>query len=93
MLVAFNRRQVGLDNLYRMITSGQAGAAGQAQQGGAMGSQVSSSINTAGQATANMYSEQGNINACQAMSGFNTVMDVGNLVATYYGAKAGAKPD
>ncbi len=81
---AFNRRQVGLDNLYRMITSGQSAAVGQAQQGGAMGAQVSNSINTAGQATANMYSEQGNINAAQAQSGFNTFLDVGNMFSNFY---------
>jgi len=81
---AFNRRQVGLDNLYRMIVSGQAGAAGQAQQGGAMGAQVSSSINTAGQATAGMYQDIGNIEAGRQMSPFNTALDVGNMVSNFY---------
>ena len=76
---AFNRRQVNLDNLYRMIMGGQAAAAGQAATGGQMGSQVSNSINTAGQATSQMYSDIGNINAAQSMSGFNTLMDIGNL--------------
>jgi len=87
---AFNRRQVGLDNLYRMITSGQAAAAGQAATGGQMGAQVSSSIREGAGATANMYSDIGNIEAGRAMAPFNTLLDIGNLGATYFGAKAGA---
>lgn len=86
---AFNRRQVGLDNLYRMIMSGQAAAAGQAQTGTAMGSQVSGSILAGGQSQAQMYSDIGNIQAQQAMAPWNTLMDIGGLGATYYGAKAG----
>ena len=85
---AWNRRQMGLDNLYRLIAGGQAAAAGQAAQGGQMGNQISSSINTAGQATAQMYRDIGNVNAAEQMSGWNTIMDVGNLYATYKGAKA-----
>ena len=69
---AFNRRQVGLDNLYRLIAGGQAAAAGQAAQGGQMGNQVSSAINTQGQSMAGMYQDFGNINAAEAMSGWNT---------------------
>ncbi len=89
---AFNRRQAGLDNLYRMITSGQAAAAGQSAAGGQMGSQVSSSIAEGGRAKSQMYSDIGNIGASEAMSGWNTMMDVGNVAASYYGAKAGATP-
>ena len=88
---AFNRRQTGLDNLYRMINSGQAAAAGQAAQGGQMGNQVSSSINTAGTAASNAAMNIGNINAATAMAPYNTLMDIGGLAATYYGAKAGAR--
>ena len=52
-----------------------------------MGSQVSNSINTAGAANAQMYSDIGNINAQQSMAGWNTLMDVGNLGASYFGSK------
>jgi len=91
---SFNRRQVNLDNLYRMISTGQAAAAGQAATGGAMGNQVSNSIQTGANATSQMYRDIGSIDAAQAQSGFNTLLDVGNLAAggvgSYYGAKAGA---
>lgn len=81
---AFNRRQVGLDNLYRMIMTGSNAAAGQATTGGQMGTQVSNAIGTAGAANAQMYSDFGNIGAQQAMAPFNTLMDVGGLGAMYY---------
>ncbi len=81
---AFNRRQVGLDNLYRMIATGQAAAAGQAATGSAMGSQVSSSIREGGRAQSQMYSDIGNIRGAQAMAPFNTIMDIGQLGASYY---------
>jgi hypothetical protein len=84
---AFNRRQVGLDNLYRMITTGQAAASGQAAAGGQFGSQVSSAINTGASANAQRYSDIGNINAAEATSGFNTLLDIGNLGASYFGGK------
>lgn len=83
---SFNRRQTGLDNLYRMIMMGSNAASGQATQGGEMGRQVSSSINTAGQATAGMYSDIGNISASEAMAPWNTLMDVGSLAVGAYGA-------
>lgn len=78
---AFNRRQVGLDNLYRMIMTGSNAAAGQATTGSQMGSQVSNAIQTGGQANAQMYSDFGNIGAQQAMAPFNTLMDIGGLYA------------
>jgi hypothetical protein len=52
-----------------------------------MGSQVSNSINTAGAANAQMYSDIGNINAQQSMSGWNAMLDVGNMIGTYFGGK------
>lgn len=76
---AFNRRQVNLDNLYRMINTGQSAASGQAAAGSQMGAQVGASIGQAGQAQSQMYSDVGNIRASQAMSGVNTLMDIGNL--------------
>jgi hypothetical protein len=82
---AFNRRQANLDNLYRMISSGQAAAAGQAATGGQMGAQVGSSILAGGQAQSQMYSDIGNIQAGQAMAPWNTLMDVGSLAASAYG--------
>ena len=78
---AFNRRQVGLDNLYRMIAGGQAAAAGQAASGTPMGAQVSSAIGTGGQALANMYQQQGMAEASRVMAPANTVMDVFQLIA------------
>lgn len=84
---SFNRRQVGLDNLYRMIMTGSNAASGQATTGGQMGTQVSGSINAGGAATSQMYSDIGNINAQSAMAPYNTLMDVGGLAASYYGAK------
>lgn len=81
---AFNRRQVGLDNLYRMIATGQAAAAGQAATGGQMGSQVVGSIREGGRAQSQMYSDVGNIRASQAMAPWNTLMDVSNLGASFY---------
>ena len=89
---AYQRRQDYLNRLSGLVGTGQASAVGQAQQGGAMGAQVSNSILTGGQALANMYSNIGNINAAQAMAPFNTLMDIGGLAASYYGAKSGAAP-
>ena len=83
----FSRRQTGLDNLYRMIAMGSNASAGQATAGTNMGNQVSRSINTAGQSMSDMYTNMGNTNAAQSLSGFNTLMDVGNLGATLYGAR------
>lgn len=85
---AFNRRQVGLDNLYRMIMTGSNAASGQATTGGQMGTQVSNAINTGGAANAQMYSDFGNISAQQAMAPFNTLMDVGGMYM--FGKGAGA---
>ena len=83
---AFNRRQMGLDNLYRMIASGQGAVAGQAAAGQQMGGQVGSSIASGGRAQAQMYSDVGNIKASQAMAPYNTLMDVGGM---YMMGKAG----
>ena len=84
---AFNRRQVNLDNLYRMITTGQAAAAGQAATGSQMGAQVGSSIREGGQAQAQMYSDVGNIQSAQAMSNWNTLLDLGNMASNFYRPK------
>ena len=86
---AFNRRQVGLDNLYRMIISGQNAAAGQATTGTSMGSQVSSSIGTSGQAMSNMYQQQGLAESARVMAPWQATMDVGNLVASFFGGMKG----
>jgi hypothetical protein len=81
---AFQRRQMNLDNLYRMISSGQAAAAGQAATGGQMGSAVGQSILAGGAAQGRMYSDIGNIQAAGAMAPWNTLMDVGSLAASAY---------
>jgi len=83
---AFNRRQTQLDNLYRMIASGQGAASGQAAAGQQMGTQVGGSIAAGGRAQSQMYSDIGNINASQAMAPYNTLMDVGGM---YMMGKAG----
>ncbi|MBT8448778.1 MAG: tail fiber domain-containing protein [Gammaproteobacteria bacterium] len=83
---AFGRRQTQLDNLYRMIAGGQAAAAGQAQQGTSMGTQVSGSIMAGGQALSNMYQQQAQASAAQAMAPWNTIMDIGQLGVRAYGA-------
>lgn len=83
---AFNRRQTQLDNLYRMIASGQGAAAGQAAAGVPMGSQISSSITGSGDALANMYQQQGMATAGAAMAPWQATMDVGNLFASFLGA-------
>ena len=88
---AFNRRQIGLDNLYRMILSGQSAAAGQAQSGTPMGAQVSSSILAGGQSTAQMYKDIGDVNAAQAMMPWNTLMDIGGLGASFAGSYYGSR--
>lgn len=88
---AYGRRQDYLNRLSGLVGIGQASATGQAAQGGAMGNQVSNSIMAGGQAQANMYSNLGAINSAYATSGFNSLMDIGGVAATYYGAKAGAK--
>ncbi len=85
---AYNRRQQGISNLYNLASMGQAAAAGQATQGGAMGSNISSSILQGGRAQAQMYSDVGNINAASAMAPFNSAMQVGSLAAQAYGAGA-----
>ena len=79
-------RQRSLDNLYRMIAGGQAAAAGQAQTGGTMGANISSSIMTGGQALSNMYQQQAQATASQAMSPWSTIMDIGRLGVAGYGA-------
>jgi hypothetical protein len=86
---AFKRRQANLDNLYRMISGGQAAAAGQAQAGGQMGTQVLGAMGEAGRAEAGYASDIGQIGAAQATSGWNTIMDIGNLAASYYNPIAG----
>jgi hypothetical protein len=84
---AFQRRQMNLDNLYRMISSGQAAAAGSAAQGSQMGAQVGQSMLAGGQAQSQMYSDIGNIQAAGAMAPFNTLMDIGGLAASVYTPK------
>jgi hypothetical protein len=81
---AFQRRQMNLDNLYRMISTGQAAASGQAAAGSQMGSAVGQSILEGGRIQGQMYSDIGNIQAAGAMAPFNTLMDVGNLGASLY---------
>jgi hypothetical protein len=83
---AFNRRQAELSNLYNLVSGGQASAAGQAQMGGQMGGQVSSSIMTGGQALSNMYQQQAQATASQAMAPWNTLMDIGQLGVMGWGA-------
>lgn len=82
---AFNRRQVGLDNLYRMIVTGSNAAGGQATTGTAMGNQVSSAITGAGQAGNTAYQNIGNVQGAREMAGYNTLMDIGNLAVQGYG--------
>lgn len=86
---AVQRRQMNLDNLYRMILGGQSAVAGQAAAGSQYGAEASRSILGGGEAQAQMYSDIGNIKAGQAMSGFNTLMDIGQLAATAYGGMGG----
>lgn len=86
---SFNRRQVGLDNLYRMIAMGSNAAGGQATTGTSMGTQVSSSITGTGNAQNAAYQNIGNIRAAQEMAPLNTILDVGNIAANAYGSSQG----
>ena len=86
---AYGRRQDYLSRLSGLVGIGQASSVQQANQGGAMGGQVSQSILATGNAQSQMYSNLGNINAASAMAPYNIAKDAGNLAAQYYGAKAG----
>jgi len=83
---AFNRRQKGLDNLYRMINTGAGAAGGQISASNAYGNSVSGSIKTIGRGNSQYESNIGNINAASATSGFNTLLDIGGLAVSAYGA-------
>jgi len=95
---AYARRQQGLANLYNLASMGQASAAGQAQAGGIMGSNilqagsqmggaVGQSILAGGQAQANLQNSLGQIGAAQAMAPWNTLMQVGSLAAQFTGGQ------
>ena len=83
---AYNRRQQGISNLYNLATMGQNAAVGQANQGTSMGGQVSSSILQGGQAQAGLASDLASIRGAEATSGWNSLMQVGGLAASAYGA-------
>lgn len=85
---AYGRRQQQFSNLFNLANMGQAAAVGQAQQGGVMGGNISQSILGGGQAQAQMYGDIANIKAAQAQSGWNTLMDIGQIGASMYGAGA-----
>lgn len=88
---SYNRWQNDLKNQFGLARMGQAAASGVSAAGASMGNQVGSSIAQGGQAQSQMYQNLGNINAANAMAPYNTVMDLGNMAASYYGAKNGAK--
>ena len=73
-------RQMGLANF------GSAASQNLMQGSQQMGSNVGNLMQGQGQQLGNMYSSMGQIDAQQATSGFNTMMGVGSLVASAYGA-------
>jgi hypothetical protein len=83
---AYGRRQQQMQNLFNLASMGQAAAAGQAQAGGQMGGRVGQSILQGGQAQAGMYQDIGQIQAAQAQAPFQSLMQIGQLAATAYGA-------
>jgi len=86
---AYDRRQQGIQNLMNLAIMGQSAAAGQSAAGGVMGGNITQAMTTAGQSQADLYSNLGNINAAAATAPWNTLMDVGGVAATYYGAGGG----